>query len=251
MPDSLQIRVLLVDDEPLVRAGLAMLVETEPDLTVVGEAGDGGQALEIAAATRPDVVVMDVRMPRVDGVEATRRIVSDEFMSGSDFSTAVLVLTTFNDDRAVFDALRAGASGFMLKNAAPGTLADAVRAVAAGDAWLDPAVARRLLGEFAARPDPMLPAPAELRRLTIRETEVLVLAAHGLTNAAIADHLVISEATVKTHIARVLTKLGLHDRTQAVVAAYKCGLVRPGDPPPPGPGAQTHGGHRSSRGTSA
>jgi DNA-binding NarL/FixJ family response regulator len=146
----------------------------------------------------------------------------------------VLILTTFNEDEAVFEALRAGAYGYLLKNAAPSALADAIRAVARGDAWLDPAVARRLLADFAARPDPSLPTPAEMDRLTVRETEILVLAAHGLTNADIADHLVLSMATVKTHIGRVLTKLNLHDRAQAVVAAYKTGLVRPGDRPPRG-----------------
>ncbi|MDQ3276337.1 MAG: response regulator transcription factor [Actinomycetota bacterium] len=209
-----------------------MLIDAEDDLVVVGEAGNGEQCIEMVTSTRPDVVLMDVRMPVVNGVEATRRLVSEEFIDGPNFAVAVLVLTTFNEDEAVYDALRAGASGYLLKNAAPSALADAIRTVARGDAWLDPAVARRLLDDFAARPDPLLPTPAEMERLTVRETEILVLAAHGLTNADIANHLVISGATVKTHIGHVLTKLNLHDRTHAVVAAYKSGLVRPGDQPP-------------------
>jgi DNA-binding NarL/FixJ family response regulator len=225
-------RVLLADDEPLVRAGLAMLLDAENDLVVVGEADDGTQAVALAGHLHPHVVVMDVRMPRCDGVEATRQLVADEFVSRTGVIVPVLILTTFNEDHAVYEALRAGASGFLLKNAAPRALADAIRAVAAGRAWLDPAVARLLLDEFAGRPDLSLPAPAELRHLTIRETEVLVLIAHGLSNAAIAAHLVVSEATVKTHVGRILMKLGLHDRAQAVATAYKTGLVRPGDAPP-------------------
>jgi DNA-binding NarL/FixJ family response regulator len=230
--DSTGIRVLLADDEPLVRAGLAMLLGVEPGLTVVGEAGDGAQALELAARLHPDVVVMDVRMPGTDGVEATRRIVAEEFTGGGGGTVAVLILTTFNDDGAVYDALRAGASGFLLKSAAPAVLAQAVRAVAGGDAWLDPVVARKLLTDFAARPDPGLPTPAEMHRLTCREREVLVLLAHGLDNAAIAAHLVVSAATVKTHVGRILMKLGLRDRAQAVSAAYRSGLVNPTDQPP-------------------
>lgn len=232
MSGEASVRVLLADDEPLVRAGLVMLIDAEDDLVVVGEAGNGEQCLRMIADTRPDVVLMDVRMPVMGGVEATRRLMSDEFINGADFAVAVLVLTTFNEDAAVYEALRAGASGYLLKNAAPSALADALRAVARGDAWLDPAVARRLLADFAARPDPSVPTPAELDRLPVRETEILVLAAHGLTNLEIADHLVISTATVKTHIGRVLAKLNLHDRAQAVVAAYKSGLVQPGDRPP-------------------
>jgi len=227
------VRVLLVDDEPLVRAGLAMLIAADPGLVVCGEADDGVQALERIARDPPDVVVMDVRMPHLDGVEVTRRLVADEYITGGDFTVAVLILTTFNDDRAVYEALRAGASGFLLKNAAPHVLGDAIRAVAAGDAWLDPAVARALLADFAARPEPGLPSPAELERLTLREKEVLMLAAHGLTNTTIAAHLGVSEATVKTHLSRLMMKLGLHDRSQAVALAYKSGLVRPTDQPPP------------------
>lgn len=232
MGDHEPIRVLVADDEPLVRAGLAMLIDAEEDLVVVGQAGSGFDAVELARTARPDVVVMDVRMPGSDGVYATRHLVSEEFVVDQAFTTAVLMLTTFNDDTAVHDALRAGASGFLLKNTAPSALCEAVRHVAAGHAWLDPVVARRLLAEFASQPDCALPVPAELARLTLRETEVLILAAHGLPNAEIAAHLVISEATVKTHVSRVLTKLDLRDRSQAVTTAYKCGLVHPDDRPP-------------------
>jgi DNA-binding NarL/FixJ family response regulator len=206
-----------------------MLIDSEDGLTVVGEADDGLRAVELTAALRPDVVVMDIRMSGLDGVQATRRLFDSESSCGA--ATAVLVLTTFNDDQAVYDALRAGASGFLLKSAAPRCLGDAIRAVAAGDAWLDPAVARKLLADFVARPGPALPTAAQLDGLTIREREVLVLVAHGMSNAAIAAHLVISNATVKTHLARVLVKLGVHDRSQAVAAAYRCGLVRPTDGP--------------------
>jgi DNA-binding NarL/FixJ family response regulator len=229
MGEPARITVLLADDEPLVRAGLAMLIDAEDGLAVVGEAGDGLHAADLAVRLRPDVVVMDIRMPGLDGVQATRRLFSGE--CGTGVSSAVLVLTTFNDDQAVYDALRAGASGFLLKSAAPRCLGDAIRAVAAGDAWLDPAVARKLLADFVARPWPAVPTAAQLDGLTIREREVLVLVAHGMSNAAIAAHLVISNATVKTHLARVLVKLGVHDRSQAVAAAYRCGLVRPHDGP--------------------
>jgi DNA-binding NarL/FixJ family response regulator len=225
------IRVLLADDEPLVRAGLAMLIEAEPDLHVVGEADDGADAVKLATALCPDVVVMDVRMPRMDGVAATRALLDTGTVGRTALTVTVLMLTTFNDDDAVYEALRAGASGFLLKNTAPRMLSDAIRSVAAGEAWLAPAVARRLLDDFAARPDASIPTPEQMRQLTGREKEVLALVAHGLTNSAIARHLVVSEATVKTHIGRVLMKLGLHDRAQAVVAAYKSGLVKPGDSP--------------------
>jgi DNA-binding NarL/FixJ family response regulator len=226
------VRVLLVDDEPLVRAGLAMLIDTEPDLTVIGEAADGLEAVAMAIRLRPDVVVMDVRMPKADGVHATRQLVGDDFIAGNGFTAAVLILTTFNEDTAVYKALRAGASGFLLKNTAPHLLADAIRAVADGGAWLDPAVARHLLADFTAHPEPALPEAPELDQLTVREREVLVLAAHGLTNSMIAAHLVVSEATVKTHMSRILYKLGVHDRSQAVAIAYRSGLVRPNDPTP-------------------
>lgn len=227
-----RVHVLLADDEPLVRAGLAMLLDAEEDLVVVGEADSGEQALEQAARLRPDVIVMDARMPGMGGVEATRRIAEDSFVDAVGSSAAVLILTTFDEDEAVHAALRAGASGFLLKSAAPSDLAAAVRVVAGGDAWLDPPVARRLLHDFAARPSPVLPSPEEMRRLTRREREVLVLVAHGLTNHDIAAHLVVSQTTVRTHLGRILVKLGVHDRAQAVAAAYKSGLVLPGDLPP-------------------
>ncbi len=230
-PPTEPVRVLLVDDEPLVRAGLAMLIDTEPGLRVVGEAADGAAGVELAMHLRPDVVVMDVRMPILDGVQATRRLIGDGFITDHGFPVAVLILTTFHEDEAVHQALRAGASGFLLKNTAPHLLADAIRAVAAGGAWLDPQVARRLLGDFTARPVTALPDP-DLERLTVREREVLVLAAHGLTNQRIAEHLVLSEATVKTHLGRILSKLGVHDRSQAVALAYRSGLVQPQDPLP-------------------
>jgi DNA-binding NarL/FixJ family response regulator len=226
-------RVLLADDEPIVRAGLAMLLEAEDDLAVVGQAGDGAEAVDLAASLRPDVIVMDVRMPGVDGVEAVRRLVADAFIDEVGQTVTVLILTTFHEDAAVYDALRAGASGFILKSAAPGSLVAAVRALAQGHAWLDPAVARRLLNDFAARPSPALPTPEQLAGLTRREREVLELMAHGLTNHDIAEHLVMSEATVRTHVGRTLVKLGVHDRAQAVAAAYQSGLVRAGQQPPP------------------
>jgi DNA-binding NarL/FixJ family response regulator len=209
------IRVLLADDQPLVRAGLAMLLEAEPDIEVVGECGDGASAVEAALATEPDVVLMDVRMPGMDGVAATGRLAGH---------TRVLILTTYHVDDAVYGALRAGASGFLLKDAVPAELVLAIRAVAAGEAWLDPAVAQRLLTEFAARPTPVA-TPASMRALTGREREVLILAAQGLSNDEIAAKLFIGESTVKTHLGRVLMKLGVRDRTQAVVAAYQSGLV--------------------------
>jgi DNA-binding NarL/FixJ family response regulator len=225
----MSIRVLLADDQPMIRTGIAMLLDAEPDVDIVGEAGDGGEAVERAGQLRPDVVLMDVRMPGVDGVEATRRITADGFSGSADGPITVLILTTYHVDDAVYSALRAGASGFLLKDAAPTELVAAVRAVAAGEAWLDPAVARGLITEFAARPERNLPTPAELRQLTPRETEVLVLVAHGLSNTEIAAHLVVGEATVKTHFGRVLMKLGLRDRAHAVVAAYQSGLVKAGD----------------------
>jgi len=233
------IRVLLVDDEPLVRSGLAMLIETEPDIVVVGEADDGAQALALAAKEPPDIVVMDVRTPVMDGVAATRALREAH-------ACAVLVLTTFHDDAAVHEALRAGAAGFLLKNNAPHMLVEAIRALVNGHGWLAPAVTRRLLDDFAARPNPSLPAPEQVRQLTGREQEVLTLIAHGLNNAEIGTHLFISEATVKTHIGRILTKLDLHDRAQAVVAAYKSGLVSPTHQPPVGT-TQKRGAHHADK----
>jgi DNA-binding NarL/FixJ family response regulator len=225
------IRVLLCDDHPLVRAGFAMLLQAETDIDVVGEAGDGTAALELVERERPDVVVMDVRMPGMDGVQATARIVAGNPERPG--PVKVLILTTYHVSDAVYAALRAGAAGFLLKDAAPEELASAIRALARGDAWLAPAVAQRLLADFAARPEPTLVAPQELHRLTAREREVLILLAQGLSNPEIADRLVVGESTVKTHVSRIIVKLGLRDRVQAAVVAYQSGLVAPGSPFPP------------------
>ena len=225
------IRVVLIDDEPIVRSGIAMLLSGEVDIDVIGDLDGGPAAIELVIRERPDVVVTDVRMPGMDGVEITRRIVAATGDTAAP-PVKVLVLTTFHVDEAVYAALRAGASGFILKDAAPVELVAAVRALAAGEAWLDPAVARQLIDEFAARPEAGLPGPAELQSLTNREREVLVLVAHGLSNAEISDHLVVGEGTTKTHVSRIFTKLGFRDRAQAVATAYKCGLVRPEDPVP-------------------
>ncbi|NJP92027.1 response regulator transcription factor [Nonomuraea sp. FMUSA5-5] len=226
------IRVLVCDDLPLIREGLTLLLGVE-DIVVLGQTGDGVEAVEQARALQPDVVLMDVRMPHLDGVEATREITADGFAKDPDRPIKVLILTMFDIDDAVYSALRAGASGFMLKDAAPQELIMAVRAVAAGDAWIAPGVTRRLLRDFAARHDPQRPTPAELASLTTREREVHVLVAHGLSNTEIAGRLSVSEATVKTHLGRVLIKLGLRDRAQAIAAAYHCGLVQPGSSLPP------------------
>jgi len=221
------VRVLLVDDQPLLRLGFRMVLESEADLDVVGEASDGAQAAAMTAALTPDVVLMDVRMPVVDGIEATRRIVA----SGS--ASRVLVLTTFDLDEYVYAALRAGASGFLLKDVPPAELVSGIRAVAAGDAVVAPAVTRRLIDAFAEHlPDPATgrsPTDQRLDRLTAREREVLVEVARGLSNSEIAQALVLSEATVKSHVAKILTKLGLRDRVQVVVFAYESGVVRPGN----------------------
>jgi DNA-binding NarL/FixJ family response regulator len=226
------IRVLLADDQPLVRAGLAMLIGAEPDLQVVAEVGDGEQAVAAVRDLHPDVVVMDVRMPVMDGVQATRVITQDRAESSCPGIVKVIILTTYHVDEAVYAALRAGASGFLLKDAAADELASAIRAVNAGDAWLDPPVARRLLIDFASRPERLAPPPAVMEQLTAREREVLVLVAHGFSNTEIADRLVVSLATVKTHFGRILLKLGLRDRAQAVAVAYQSGLVRPEESPP-------------------
>lgn len=225
------IRVLLADDEPLMRTGLSMILDAEPDIEVVAVVDDGVAAVAGVHELKPDVVVMDVRMPVMDGVEATRRIVGSEPTSYP--VPAVLVLTTYHVDEAVRSSLRAGASGFVLKDAAPVELVAAIHAVANGEAWLDPAVAKRLLAEFKGRPESPLPTSKQITGLTQREREVLVLVAHGLTNKAIADHLFISEATVKTHVSRLLMKMGLHDRAGAVAVAYRTGLVASDDPLPP------------------
>jgi DNA-binding NarL/FixJ family response regulator len=216
------IRVLVVDDQALVRAGFVKLLEPEADLRVVGEAGDGSEAVEAAARTRPDVVLMDIRMPRLDGIGATRRI------RARPDAPRVLVLTTYDLDEYVFDALKAGASGFLLKDAPADQLVAGIRVVAAGDALLAPAVTRRLIEEFASRPTPPPEGPVELAELTAREREILTLIARGMTNAEIAGDLVVGESTVKTHVGNILAKLDLRDRVQAVVLAYETGLVRPG-----------------------
>lgn len=226
------VRVVLADDQPLIRGGLAMLLSAQRDIEVVGEADNGVQALDLAVRLQPDVVVMDVRMPEMDGVEATRRITSDGTSSNPAHTVKVLVLTTYGADETVHAALRAGASGFLLKEAAPGEFIRAIRAVAAGDGWLDPAVTLSMLKEFAARPVWSTPGPAQLDQITHREREVLILVAHGMSNSEIAEHLFISEGTVKTHYGRILVKLVLRDRAQAVALAYQTGLVLPGTPPP-------------------
>jgi DNA-binding NarL/FixJ family response regulator len=215
------IRVLLADDEALVRRGFRMILEAEDDLEVVGEAADGEAAIDLARRTPADIVLMDIRMPGTDGIEATRHIAA---VGGP----RVIILTTFGLDEYLFEALRAGASGFLLKNTAPEQLAEAVRVVSRGNALIAPEVTRALIEAFARVPDPAAPPPEQLRRmLTPREVEVLVLLARGLSNAEIADDLVISEATAKTHVGHILTKLDLRDRTQAVVLAYESGLVEP------------------------
>ncbi|HEU5373532.1 MAG TPA: response regulator transcription factor [Gaiellaceae bacterium] len=215
--------ILLADDQALVRGGLRLILDAQDDLEVVGEADDGRAAVERARDLRPDVVLMDVRMPVLDGIAATR-IVVDEALA-----TNVLVLTTFDEDRVVYDALKAGASGFLLKTVPPAELVAAVRTVSEGHALLAPAVTRRLIEEFVRRPPPGGEASPALAALTDREREVLTLIAGGLSNAEIAAHLVVSGATVKTHVNRILQKLDLRDRVQAVVLAYESGLVRPGD----------------------
>jgi DNA-binding NarL/FixJ family response regulator len=217
--------VLIADDQALVRAGFRMILEAEEDMEVVGEAADGREAVEEARRLWPDVVLMDVRMPDVDGIEATRRLLGDDGAA----AVKVVMLTTFDMDEYVYDALRAGASGFLLKDVPPEQLVDGIRAVASGDALLAPSVTRRVIEEFVRRPpDSLRTAPPELAELTARELEVLELVARGLANAEIAKELFISETTVKTHVAHVLMKLKLRDRVQAVVFAYESGLVLPG-----------------------
>jgi DNA-binding NarL/FixJ family response regulator len=217
------VRIVVADDHEVVRSGFAELLDTQPDFAVVGTAANGQQAVEVSRERSPDVVLMDIRMPGMDGIEATRQLASD----GSR-TPRVLVLTTFDLDEYVYDALRAGASGFLLKDVTAERLIEAVRIIAAGDALLAPGVTRRLISEFAqrpaARPQPML----SFGELTPRETEVLGLVAEGLSNPEIAARLVVTGETVKTHVSRILNKLGLRDRTQAVVAAYESGLVVPG-----------------------
>jgi DNA-binding NarL/FixJ family response regulator len=210
------IRVALADDQGLVRAGFRMIVESQPDMQVAGEAQDGQDAIDLVKRERPDVVLMDIRMPRVDGIEATRQVAS---------ITRVVILTTYELDEYVFDALSAGASGFLLKAAPPEDLIRAIRVVASGEALLAPSVTRRLIEEFAKRPEPSERKPKELESLTERELEVLREVARGLTNQEIATNLHVSETTIKTHVAHLLDKLDLRDRVQAVILAYEAGLV--------------------------
>ena len=219
------LRILIADDQALVRAGFRMILEVEDDLEIVGEAVDGAQAVAMVKELEPDVVLMDIRMPEMDGIEATRLITGDDEDSGP----RVLMLTTFDLNEYVYEALRAGASGFLLKDVPPEQLAAGIRVVAAGDALLAPAITKRLISEFAnTRPVEAPQPPASFDDLTAREVEVFRLIARGLSNAEIAAELVVSETTVKTHVARRLMKLGLRDRVQAVVLAYESGLVTPG-----------------------
>ena len=217
------IRVVVADDQGMVRSGFSTLLNAQPDIEVIGEAVNGQEAIARATELCPDVILMDVRMPVLDGLQATRRI------TGLSSPARILILTTFDLDDYVYEALRAGASGFLLKDASAGELAAAVRVVASGDGLLSPSVTRRLISEFARLGAPRIPARKKLNDLTERETEVLVLVARGMTNTEIAEHLVVAEQTIKTHVSRVLMKLGARDRAQAVVFAYESGLVHPGE----------------------
>ena len=217
------IRILIVDDQAMVRTGFRMILESEADIDIAGEAADGVEAIDQARALQPDVILMDIRMPNLDGLEATRRI-----LDGGVSTAKVLVLTTFDLDEYVYESLRAGASGFMLKDAPPEQLVDAIRVVASGDSLLAPSVTRRVIEGFVAGRPPRDGPPPELESLTARELEVLHALARGCSNAEIAKELFVSETTVKTHVARVLQKLNLRDRVQAVVLAYESGLVQPG-----------------------
>ena len=222
-PDG-SVAVLIADDQALVRAGFRAILEAQPGIKVVGEAADGRDAIDLATGAAPDVVLMDIRMPDIDGLEAARRILAD----ADDAAVAVLMLTTFDLNEYVYDALRAGASGFLLKDVLPEQLIAAVRVVAAGDALIAPTITKRLIEQFARAAPPRIP-PAGLQELTPRELEVLILVARGLSNGEIAEELVLSQATVKTHVKRVLAKLDVRDRVQAVVLAYEAGLVAPGE----------------------
>ncbi len=221
------VTVLIADDQALVRYGLRLIVDTQPDLTVVGEAADGAEAVDFASKLRPDLVLMDIRMPNVDGLEATRRIMGDAELA----ATRVLVLTTFDLDAYVYEALRAGASGFLLKDTPPERLVDGIRTAARGDALLAPSITRRLIDHFLRLAGPAT-EPSGLAEITAREREILILIAHGLSNTEIADRLYVSEATIKTHVAHLYRKLGARDRAQAAVIAHQAGLVAP---PPQGP----------------
>jgi len=218
------VKVLIADDQALVRTGFRMILDAENDIEVTGEAADGAEAVTLATAGRPDVILMDVRMPNMDGIEATRLIVDKD----DDDPIRVLILTTFDLDEYVYDALRAGASGFLLKDAPPEELVRGVRALARGDALIAPSITRRLIEEISKRPSPDVAPSAALESLTQRELEVLEHIARGLSNHEIAEELFVSETTVKTHVGRVLMKLGLRDRVQAVVLAYESGVVHPG-----------------------
>jgi DNA-binding NarL/FixJ family response regulator len=222
--DARVLRVVVADDHQVVRDGFAELLNTRPDFTVVGTASDGASAVQICRELRPDVVLMDVRMPGMDGIEATRLITADP----TTVDVRVLILTTFDLDEYVYDALAAGASGFLLKDGTAERLFDAVRVVAAGEALLAPEITRRLIGQFVPRHQASPQLPADIGTLTRRETEVLRLVAEGLSNIEIANRLIITEETVKTHVSRMLSKLGLRDRTQAVIVAYESGIVVPG-----------------------
>jgi DNA-binding NarL/FixJ family response regulator len=220
------IRVVVADDQDIVRAGFSALLDTQPDLTVVGSAGDGAEAVRVCREQRPDVVLMDVRMPIMDGIEAARQLAADD-----DGGPRVLMLTTFDLDEYVYEALRAGATGFLLKDTPPEQLVAAVRTAHHGDALLAPSVTRRLIEEFTQPRHPTLGTTSQLDQLSPREAEVFRLLARGLTNHEIAEHLIVGENTVKTHVARILTKLDLRDRVQAVVLAYESGLVTPASEP--------------------
>ncbi|MGH3851686.1 MAG: response regulator [Pseudonocardiaceae bacterium] len=222
--------IVIADDHELARAGLRAMLDAEPDIIVVGEAGNGAEALELARRLTPDVVLMDVRMPGTDGIEATRAVADEGLTARDGQPIKVIILTTYHVDEAVYAALRAGASGFLLKDAAPAEIATAIRAVAAGEGWLGAAVTRRLIDDFAAQPAQNTPTPAEMNQLTRREREVLTLLARGLSNSDVAAKLFISEATVKTHLARVMAKLNVREKSQAVAAAYQTGLVQPPTP---------------------
>jgi DNA-binding NarL/FixJ family response regulator len=220
------IRILLADDQPLIRSGLRVLLDAEDDIAIVGEAPDGAEALAQARSLRPDVILMDIRMPGLDGVEATRHIVADPELN----DVKVLILTTFENDEYVFEALRSGASGFLVKEAEPDELLRGVRTVAGGDSLLSPSVTGRLIAEFAALPQHGRPNAPELEELTTREREVMALVAGGLTNGEIAERLIVSPTTAKTHVSRAMRKLHAHDRAQLVVLAYQTGMVTAGEP---------------------
>ena len=222
-PSATPLRVVIVDDQGLVRAGFRMILESDPSIQVVGEASDGEQAVSLVRGLRPDVVLMDIRMPVMDGLQATRQILADRASE-----CRVIMLTTFDLDEYVYAAITAGASGFLLKDVSPEQLLAAIKLVAAGDALLAPSITRRLVERFARPAAPAMSPPAELASLTGREREVLLLMARGLSNSELAERLTVSEATVKTHVARVFDKLNLRDRVQAVVLAYETGLVTPG-----------------------